>query len=173
MISPPSACWRSACLPFPLPPRNAHTGVRSSSPSSGAIVMAMSPIVTVTVVAPPIRLARLTRPGADATRSARLNSRNARQIQIFTTRSSANPVAATGQAPTAAASDSSNAGTVLGSIALVLAPGALVGLGLLWSRTPMSLPSDDDTTPRPAPATDAPPPPPSQTGPRSRKRRSG
>lgn len=91
------------------------------------------------------------------------------------TRISTDPAAGPGQSAAAAAGGSSNTGTVLGAIALVVAAGALTGLGLLWSRTPATLPSDDDDAPTtPAPATPEPPPAPParQHGSRSWKRRS-
>lgn len=87
------------------------------------------------------------------------------------TRISAEPAAVTGQSVARTSSDSSNTGTVLGAIALVLAAGAITGLGLLWSRTPATLPSDDDDAPEPAPEMPEPPPTPPH-GSRSRKRRS-
>lgn len=86
MISHPYRLLAVGLLALPISAANAHTGVRSSTPRGGATVAAMPRIVTVTLVTPPIRLvsATVTRPGADATKSARLNPRNARQIQIFT-----------------------------------------------------------------------------------------
>lgn len=73
-------------LTLPVSSAVAHTGLRSSSPAAGSSVRAMPAVVTITLQSPPIRLvtARVTRPGANATKSARLNPRNARQIQITT-----------------------------------------------------------------------------------------
>lgn len=67
-------------------------------------------------------------------------------------------------ASTTSAGGESNTGVVLGGVALLLAAGALVGLGLLWSRTPAVLPPDD-------PAVDPAPPPPPSAPARSKRRR--
>ncbi len=73
-------------LAVPISTAVAHTSVRSSSPPAGSTIRAMPPVVTITLASPPIRLvtARVARRGADVTKSARLNPRNARQIQITT-----------------------------------------------------------------------------------------